>query len=95
LRLTNQQKRFINTNITKISGNVTPYLFGSRVNDNAKGGDIDLLVLAEKKPHHSEIFKFKLAFCKEFGAQKIDVVCFTYNDEDPFKKYILSNAIKL
>ena len=51
------------------------YLFGSRVDDTKKGGDIDLyLVLKE----HNNLFEKKIKFLsrvkRELGEQKIDVV---------------------
>ncbi len=51
------------------------YLFGSRVDDSQKGGDIDLyLVISD----HSELFKKKITFLskvkQDLGEQKIDVV---------------------
>ncbi len=51
------------------------YLFGSRVDNNKKGGDIDLyLVLKE----HQNLFEKKIKFLarvkRELGEQKIDIV---------------------
>jgi predicted nucleotidyltransferase len=53
------------------------WLFGSRVNDQAKGGDIDLYI----EPQHqnaSDLVTAKLLFLrdlhKKLGEQKIDVV---------------------
>jgi predicted nucleotidyltransferase len=51
------------------------YLFGSRVDDTKKGGDIDLyLVLKE----HTHLFEKKIKFLsrikRELGEQKIDVI---------------------
>ena len=51
------------------------YLFGSRVDDNKRGGDIDLYLVVKDK---SNLFRKKLKFLakikKELGEQKIDVV---------------------
>ena len=51
------------------------YLFGSRVDDNKKGGDIDLYLVIKD---HSNLFKKKLKFLarvkRELGEQKIDIV---------------------
>jgi predicted nucleotidyltransferase len=51
------------------------YLFGSRVNDNLKGGDIDLYIITSKE--NSSIdkkIKFLLALQDKIGEQKIDVL---------------------
>ena len=50
------------------------YLFGSRVDDSKKGGDIDILVLTDRKLHHTDLFKMKQVFFSKFGEQKMDVV---------------------
>jgi len=51
------------------------YLFGSRVDDNLKGGDIDLYIITSKE--NSSIdkkIKFLLALQDKIGEQKIDVL---------------------
>ena len=51
------------------------YLFGSRVDDSKKGGDIDLYLVLKD---HSNLFQKKLTFLsrikRELGEQRIDVV---------------------
>lgn len=51
------------------------YLFGSRVDDSKKGGDIDLYLVLEE---HSNLFEKKIKFLsrvkRELGDQKIDIV---------------------
>ena len=68
------------------------YLFGSRLNDQATGGDIDLLLLSEEKINAKQIRNFRIRFYKKFGWQKIDVVNFTKTEENTFKKLILKEA---
>jgi len=51
------------------------YLFGSRVDDSKKGGDIDLYLVLQE---HTDLFRKKLKFLAKIkrvlGEQKIDVV---------------------
>ncbi|MDQ6991930.1 MAG: nucleotidyltransferase domain-containing protein [Mariprofundus sp.] len=51
------------------------YLFGSRVDDSKKGGDIDLYLTVVD---HSDLFAKKIKFLarvkRELGDQKIDIV---------------------
>ncbi|MEF3191753.1 MAG: nucleotidyltransferase domain-containing protein [Campylobacterales bacterium] len=51
------------------------YLFGSRVDDSQKGGDIDLYLVLDD---HSNLFEKKIKFLarvkRELGEQKIDIV---------------------
>jgi len=71
------------------------YLFGSRVDDNKKGGDIDLyLVLKE----HTNIFEKKIKFLsrvkRELGEQKIDIV-FNQDQNRLIEKEAMRWGIKL
>jgi len=51
------------------------YLFGSRVDDTKKGGDIDLYLQVQ---NHDNLFHKKIKFLsrvkRELGEQKIDIV---------------------
>ncbi|MFC0877816.1 nucleotidyltransferase family protein [Saccharicrinis sp. FJH2] len=71
------------------------YLFGSRVNDEAKGGDIDLLILSEQKIEKKHLRQFRVEFYKRFGWQKIDLVNFLKTEDSTFKNIILPKAIPL
>ena len=78
----------------KIPGS-TIYLFGSRFDDNARGGDIDLMILTNE-PADKRIFrKIRLEFIKKFGWRKIDLVNFTYSNESSFRKLIDTRSIQL
>ncbi len=49
MRLSDKEIEIIKTTINDIFGEATIYLFGSRLNPNKKGGDIDLFVIAKDK----------------------------------------------
>lgn len=79
---------------TEIPGS-TIYLFGSRVDDRARGGDIDLMILTDE-PADKRIFrKIRIAFIRKFGWRKIDLVNFTYSNQSAFRKLIDLNCIQL
>lgn len=71
------------------------YLFGSRVDDTKKGGDIDLYLVVQD---HSNLFEKKIKFLsrvkKELGEQKIDIV-FNTNDSRLIEKEARRWGIKL
>jgi predicted nucleotidyltransferase len=48
MRLTTAEHQAIRQAITEVDPEATIYLFGSRANDKARGGDIDLLVISRK-----------------------------------------------
>ena len=48
MRLAHEELAAIHDAVHSADADAQVYLFGSRVDDNAKGGDIDLLVLSKK-----------------------------------------------
>jgi len=75
MRLTQKQISSIKSNFQTFFNDGKIYLFGSRVDDSRKGGDIDLYIstqdrrkLVEKK------INFLVGLQREIGEQKIDVV---------------------
>ncbi len=76
MRITLHEAESIVENTHKVFGmQSSVILFGSRVDDTAKGGDIDLYVVTDNE---TELLAKKLRFLtlleKTFGEQKIDVV---------------------
>ena len=61
----------------------TAILFGSRLDNNKKGGDIDLLIKCNKRISFAEKYQLKLKFLLEIkkliGDQRIDVLIETVN----------------
>jgi len=75
MRLTNYEISSIKETFKKIfkSGNI--YLFGSRVDDNQKGGDIDLYIDSINTDNRLEKkIDFLVLLKQKIGDQKIDVV---------------------
>ena len=75
MRLSKQYQNTIKKYFIEFFGDGDIYLFGSRVDDSKKGGDIDLYLVIKD---HSELFEKKLKFLSRLkrvlGDQKIDVV---------------------
>lgn len=75
MRLTDEQRKIIREAGLRHFG-VIPHLFGSRLNDAARGGDIDLFIPGDWSPR--EAIPRQVRFCAELhrrlGDQKIDVV---------------------
>lgn len=71
------------------------YLFGSRTDDKKKGGDIDILILDDKKLNFIEKSIIEKNFFIKFGEQKLDLVSLENNTKNPFKNLVLLEAIKL
>ncbi len=94
MRLSHDEVLLLKSSLEKLSTEASLYLFGSRVDDGKKGGDIDLLVVS-KKLEKKDLRKLRLDFYEKFGEQKIDIILDNGNFEDPFVKLVFEKAIKL
>lgn len=95
MRLNKNQLQAIKEAFSLYLQNYELRLFGSRVFDDKKGGDIDLLVLTNNRITLNEKWKIRREIEKNLGPQKIDIVNFTYKQENEFKNYILGESIIL
>lgn len=102
MRLTEYQQAIIKDAVIKTFGERSKAtLFGSRVDDTKKGGDIDLFIQADYPP--KEMFYRKLNLLTELqfklGERKIDIVTFngsTAGDSLPLiVKEALLNGMEL
>lgn len=77
MRLTEDQKRIIQEEVRAVFG---PYalvrLFGSRLNDAMKGGDIDLHVEAEGSPREllDRELRLQARLQRRLGDRRIDII---------------------
>jgi len=75
MRLTNYEIDSIKQNFYEVFGEGKIYLFGSRVDDTKRGGDIDLYVVPENKDTlRKKKIDFLIKLDEYIGEQKIDVV---------------------
>jgi len=72
MRLTTFEITAINQNAKNIFGDAAKvYLFGSRIDDSKKGGDIDLYVISENQDNlYEKKIKFLNALDISLGEQK-------------------------
>jgi predicted nucleotidyltransferase len=77
-----------------ISSHAKLYLFGSRVDDTKKGGDIDLLII-DSSLTKKDIRVLRVDFFKHFGEQKLDIVLDNGELKNPFTKHIFQKAVLL
>lgn len=75
MRITDQQKSAIVEAIGKADPYAGVWLFGSRMDDTKKGGDIDIAILSEKiSGDVMEKIRVRRSICNSIGEQKIDIV---------------------
>lgn len=93
MRLSDYEKSVIFKAITAEDANAKVFLFGSRTDNNAKGGDIDLLVLSQ----HFNKQKLRAArwrILEQLGEQKIDIIA-SVDGLEPFVQLIKPTAEEL
>jgi len=94
MRLTQKEVKLLKETLTSLSKDAKLYLFGSRVDDTKRGGDIDLLVVSSVLSR-KDLRHLRLAFFKVFGEQKLDILLDDGAFANPFHKMISKKAIPL
>lgn len=82
MRLTTQQKTIIKQVVLELcSADTNVFLFGSRLDDNKKGGDIDLLIQIEQEVTNPALLAAQIQsrVMRQIGEQKIDVLLMAPN----------------
>ncbi|MDI6793254.1 MAG: nucleotidyltransferase domain-containing protein [bacterium] len=93
MRLKEKEKQVIIQAVKSIDPKARLYLFGSRVDDSRKGGDIDLLVFSDKMTYGDKL-KVKKSIFTALEDQKIDL--FVSKDADkPFVNMALEQGVRL
>ena len=73
MRLTNEEINMIKNSIYSFLNEAKIYLFGSRLDDTKKGGDIDLFIISKDIDYERKIkIKAKL---KQLLKKPVDIVC--------------------
>jgi predicted nucleotidyltransferase len=96
MRLTEQEKNEIIRVVLAHDPKAEIYLFGSRVNDQLLGGDIDLLVLSEQASLNLKV-EILMEIKMSLGEQKIDLRLLSASQAatDAFTQSIRPKALKL
>jgi len=93
MRLSYTEIAAIKDTVMRFDYQAEVYLYGSRVDDNKKGGDIDILVFSEKISFLDKL-KIKTELYTQLEEQRIDLLI-TENNSQPFVKMVLKEAILL
>ena len=99
MRLTIDQLNAIRSaSVTAFSPDVGVWLFGSRVDDQKKGGDVDLLVQPSASAT-DQLFSRKIRFLTELerqlGERKIDVVIEVPGDTRPIVEVAHATGVRV
>lgn len=93
MRLKNSELAAIKSTIENFDRNASIYLFGSRVDDTKKGGDIDILIISSTLTREDKR-GIKKKLYELIGEQKIDILL-AVDDSDPFVKLALETGVRL
>jgi predicted nucleotidyltransferase len=93
MRIKNREADIIKNTVKGFDPEAEVFLFGSRVDDQLKGGDIDILIFSESMNLRSKL-QLKSRLFEKLEEQKIDIII-EKNRSAPFIIYVLQNAIQL
>lgn len=94
MRLSKEEIELLKKTLFELDSEAKLYLFGSRVHDDKKGGDIDLLIISNKLTR-KDLRKIKREFFNKFGEQKIDIVIDNGDFKNPFAEKIRKESVEL
>lgn len=94
MRLNQFEQQIIKKNIYTFDMNAKIILFGSRTNDAARGGDIDLLIISDHLKR-SQLGKIRWKLWEKLGEQKIDLVLSNKQLSDTFAQAAFEQGIML
>lgn len=93
MRLAHDEQSAISDAIRQADADALIYLFGSRADDAAKGGDIDLLVLSKKIDLMMKL-DILAQLHQKLGERKIDIA--VYSDSTrPFPRMVMQQGVRL
>lgn len=95
-RLSSNESNLIKKVILDLDPHAIIYLFGSRVDLEKRGGDIDLLVISNSLGQKSKS-KIRIEIQKNLGDQKIDILLKLPDEinSDPFATMAFNTGVKL
>ena len=99
MRINELYQKTIKNTFNNVFGNGKIFLFGSRVDDNKRGGDIDLYIIPDDDQSTSEeLFEKKIKFLSKLqlslGEQKIDIII-SKDKNRPIEKAAIDSGIEL
>ena len=94
MRLSQEEKNVIINSVKQIDPLARVYLFGSRVDDTKKGGDVDILIFSSLIDRYAKR-RIRRDFYEKFGEQRMDIVINTGDPEDPFIKKIIKECVEI
>lgn len=93
MRLTEFEATSIRQTVHALDVHARIYLFGSRADDDKRGGDIDLLIISDRL-FPADAGRVRWLLWELIGEQKIDIVI-AKDDSDPFVRIAKKEGVPL
>jgi predicted nucleotidyltransferase len=93
MRLTNVERKIIREQVAAVDDQAEVFLFGSRADDQAKGGDIDILVLSQRFTLEDEL-RAKIRILDRIGWQKLDLLV-VRDTSSPLASEVVAAGVRL
>lgn len=93
MRIKEHEKEILREAVREHDPDAKVYLFGSRTDDNARGGDIDILVLSQRLTFRDKL-RIKARIFESLEDQTIHMVL-GRDTSDPFVRVALEKGILL
>ena len=94
MRLSRDELEAIREKLQKLFPDGRGFLFGSRTDDNRRGGDIDILVLTSQ-PEPDQLRRIVPLELEVRMGEQIDLLVTPHQPEQPFVRQILPNCVPL
>ena len=95
MRLTASEITAIREEIWRLDPSAEVYLYGSRVDDTERGGDVDLLVISETLGFR-DVMRLRARILDRIGWQQLDLVVRRRDQAgDPLAAMALETGVKL
>ena len=93
MRLNRKEISSITQSIRALDNRAQILLFGSRADDDKKGGDIDLLVISKKLDYSAGLSIRRMIF-RKMGEQRLHLLI-RKSPDDPFSRLAYKEGIRL
>ncbi len=93
MRLADDEQQAIGDTIREADADARIYLYGSRADDTAQGGDIDVLVLSKKIDLMAKL-EILAQLHRKLGERKIDIAVYP-DTTRPFPRMIIQTGLPL
>jgi len=93
MRLDQKDADSIVKTIRQLDPNASIHLFGSRIDDDSRGGDLDLLVLSSVLEYRDKLI-IRSRLKELIGNRKIDLII-TDIPQSAFEKHAYKNSIRI